>query len=194
MRSASSSRLLVFLLAAGLLLLTGFGYQTVGSAAPPPAPLAQTTASPVPSPTVLPAAATASAATEAYWTQIEAANAAAAAAAARPTPAPGEQAPAPGLWQVYDNALKGAKYIDLTHTLNPSIPVWAGFGPAKFMPTIDPTTGKPYLYSEGLGFEATAYNLTTDQYGTQLDPPAHWAPEYPAIDELPATYAVRRWW
>jgi len=30
-----------------------------------------------------------------------------------------------------------------------------------------------------------------DQFGTQLDPPAHWAPEYPAIDELPATYAVR---
>ncbi|MGB6702512.1 cyclase family protein [Methyloceanibacter sp.] len=25
----------------------------------------------------------------------------------------------------------------------------------------------------------------------QLDPPAHWAPEYPAIDELPATYAIR---
>jgi kynurenine formamidase len=24
-----------------------------------------------------------------------------------------------------------------------------------------------------------------------LDPPAHWAPEYPAIDELPATYAIR---
>ena len=27
--------------------------------------------------------------------------------------------------------------------------------------------------------------------GTQLDPPAHWAPEYPAIDELPATYTIR---
>jgi hypothetical protein len=25
----------------------------------------------------------------------------------------------------------------------------------------------------------------------QLDPPAHWAPEYPAIDEIPATFAVR---
>jgi len=25
----------------------------------------------------------------------------------------------------------------------------------------------------------------------QLDPPAHWAPEYPSIDELPPTYAVR---
>jgi len=33
--------------------------------------------------------------------------------------------------------------------------------------------------------------LTTDQLGTQLDPPAHWAPEFPSIDELPATYAVR---
>src|SRR6266404_3515743 len=31
----------------------------------------------------------------------------------------------------------------------------------------------------------------TDQFGTQLDPPVHWAPEYPSIDELPATYAVR---
>jgi hypothetical protein len=30
--------------------------------------------------------------------------------------------------------------------------------------------------------------LRPDQYGTQLDPPAHWAPEYPGIDELPATY------
>ena len=35
------------------------------------------------------------------------------------------------------------------------------------------------------------YNLMTDQLGTQLDPPAHWAPEYPAIDELPPTFAVR---
>jgi kynurenine formamidase len=41
------------------------------------------------------------------------------------------------------------------------------------------------------GFEATHYDLSTDQLGTQLDPPAHWAPEYPSIDELPATYAVR---
>ncbi|WP_375390348.1 GNAT family N-acetyltransferase, partial [uncultured Amnibacterium sp.] len=36
------------------------------------------------------------------------------------------------------------------------------------------------------GFEATEYTLRTDQLGTQLDPPAHWAPEYPGIDELPA--------
>jgi kynurenine formamidase len=96
----------------------------------------------------------------------------------------------PGLWSVYDNALKGAKYVDLTHTLTPSIPVWKGFGPAKFGPTVNPETGEPYVYDKD-GFEATRYELSTDQYGTQLDPPAHWAPEYPAIDELPATYAVR---
>ncbi len=104
-----------------------------------------------------------------------------------PAPAAGS---APGLWQVYDQSLKGAKYIDLTHTLTPSIPVWAGFGPAKFGATVHPDTGQPYTYDPD-GFEATRYELSTDQYGTQLDPPAHWAPEYPAIDELPATYAVR---
>ena len=50
--------------------------------------------------------------------------------------------------------------------------------------------GEIYTYAKH-GFEATEYTLRTDQLGTQLDPPAHWAPEYPAIDELPATYAIR---
>lgn len=97
---------------------------------------------------------------------------------------------APGLWQIYENPLRGAKYIDLTHTIAPDIPVWHGFGPSKFAPTVDPKTGKAYTYAKD-GFEATHYDLSTDQLGTQLDPPAHWAPEYPSIDELPATYAVR---
>jgi kynurenine formamidase len=96
----------------------------------------------------------------------------------------------PGLWQLYDRSLSKARYIDLTHSITPNMPVWKGFGPAKFGPTVDPKTGKPYTFAKD-GFEATAYRLSTDQFGTQLDPPAHWAPEYPAIDELPATYAVR---
>jgi kynurenine formamidase len=95
-----------------------------------------------------------------------------------------------GLWRIYDQNLKGAKYIDLTHTVTPSIPVWKGFAPSKFAPTVNPETGKRYDYAKD-GFEATHYDLATDQLGTQLDPPAHWAPEYPALDELPATYAVR---
>jgi kynurenine formamidase len=96
----------------------------------------------------------------------------------------------PGLWKVYDNTLSKARYIDLTHELTPDIPVWKGFGPATFKPTVNPATGMPYTFAND-GFEATSYELSTDQFGTQLDPPAHWAPEYPAIDELPATYAVR---
>jgi kynurenine formamidase len=91
---------------------------------------------------------------------------------------------------VYNQSLRGARYIDLTHSITPGMPVWKGFGPATFGATVDPKTGKPYTYAHD-GFEATAYKLSTDQFGTQLDPPAHWAPEYPAIDELPPTYAVR---
>lgn len=94
------------------------------------------------------------------------------------------------LWQAYTEVLSKAKYIDLTHTLTPFQPVWKGFGPSSFSPTVNPLTGKPYTFASD-GFEATSYTLSTDQFGTQLDPPAHWAPEYPAIDELPATYAVR---
>jgi kynurenine formamidase len=96
----------------------------------------------------------------------------------------------PGLWKVYDEALSRARYIDLTHAITPNMPVWKGFGAAMFDPSVDPATGRPYTYAKD-GFEATAYRLATDQFGTQLDPPAHWAPEYPGIDELPATYAVR---
>jgi kynurenine formamidase len=96
----------------------------------------------------------------------------------------------PGLWSVYDRVLRRARYIDLTHAVTPDSPVWKGFGPSTFKPAINPDGGKPYTYATD-GFEATAYGFATDQLGTQLDPPAHWAPEYPAIDELPATYAVR---
>lgn len=101
------------------------------------------------------------------------------------------------LWAVYDQALKGAKYVDLTHTITPNIPVWAGFAEAVFAPAKAGSDiegyvkkGEVYTYDKH-GFEATEYALRTDQLGTQLDPPAHWAPEYPAIDELPPTYAIR---
>jgi kynurenine formamidase len=104
--------------------------------------------------------------------------------------AAGPSLAAQSLWPVYEASLKGAKYIDLTHKIAPDIPVWYGFGPSKFAPSVDAKTGKAYAYGKD-GFEATRYELATDQLGTQLDPPAHWAPEYPAIDELPPTYAVR---
>lgn len=102
-----------------------------------------------------------------------------------------------GLWGVYDQYLKGAKYVDLTHTIAPKIPVWYGFGPSEFKPAVAGADlpdfakkGEAFTYDKH-GFEATRYLLATDQLGTQLDPPAHWAPEYPSIDELPATYTIR---
>src|SRR3954463_15472592 len=100
------------------------------------------------------------------------------------------QSPKVDLWQVYSQQLKRARYVDLTHTITPNMPVWKGFGPATFGPAVNPDTGQPYTYAHD-GFEATKYTIATDQFGTQLDPPAHWAPEYAGIDELPPTFAVR---
>src|SRR5262245_22319576 len=92
------------------------------------------------------------------------------------------------LWGEWEESFRAAKYVDLTHEITPQTPVWAGFGPPTFGPTLNPKTKKPYTFKDD-GFEASRYLLLTDQLGTQLDPPAHWSPDYPGIDELPATFA-----
>ena len=81
-----------------------------------------------------------------------------------------------GLWQVYETALKSAKYVDLTHTITPRIPVWVGFAESTFSPAKAGADlegfarkGEVYTYQKH-GFEATEYMLRTDQLGTQLDP------------------------
>lgn len=94
------------------------------------------------------------------------------------------------LWDLYQKGLRGARYVDLTHPVSPHSPVWKGFGPSSFGPAREPSSGRPYSYEKD-GFEATELQLSTDQLGTQLDPPAHWNPDYPAIDEIPPTYALR---
>ncbi len=50
----------------------------------------------------------------------------------------------------------------------------------------------PAFTFDKTGLETTAYAFATDQFGTQLDPPAHWHQCFPAIDELPATLALRK--
>jgi kynurenine formamidase len=112
---------------------------------------------------------------------------AAALAAAACTPA---VKPAGSLWAAYEQWFKTAKYVDLTHVVEPAMPLWTGFAGIRFGRTANPETGRPYEYGSD-GFEANSYALSTDQLGTQLDPPAHWDPFYPAIDELPPTFAVR---
>jgi kynurenine formamidase len=106
-------------------------------------------------------------------------------------------AEAPGLWDVYTKFLKDAKYIDLTHAFEPVQPVWPGFGNAKFKPAVAGRriegyveVGEEFTYDKH-GFVATAYDLPTDQYGTQLDPPAHWDKLGATISDIPATYAIR---
>lgn len=101
------------------------------------------------------------------------------------------------LWNLYETNLVNAKYVDLTHAFSPSIPVWPGFGNATFKAG---TCGQPipgyaelgeeFTYDKH-GFVTTAYELPTDQYGTQLDPPAHFNPNGATIDQLPPTYSIR---
>ncbi len=102
-----------------------------------------------------------------------------------------------GLWPVYEQSIKAAKHIDLTHAFAPVQPVWPGFGHAEFKPTVAGADiagyvqkGEEYTYGKH-GFVATSYSLTTDQYGTQLDPPAHWDEYGATISDLPPTYALR---
>ncbi len=104
--------------------------------------------------------------------------------AARPSPKPPAAPASPGLWPVYEQSLAGAKYIDLTHTVTPSIPVWHGFGPSHFGPALNPASGKPYTYAED-GFEATRYDLATESWlmhhgYTQAEGVAH-------LDQVPET-------
>jgi kynurenine formamidase len=104
---------------------------------------------------------------------------------------------APGLWGAYDDVFRSAKYIDLTHAFEPVQAVWPGFGQAEFRPSVAGRAiegyvdvGEEFTYEQH-GFVATAYDIPTDQYGTQLDPPAHWNPMGATISDLPATYAIR---
>ena len=63
------------------------------------------------------------------------------------------------------------KFVDLTHSFGPQTPVWAGFGQAKFSPAADPKTHEPYTIPKD-EFRATYYEMV-GQYGTHVDPPAH---------------------
>jgi kynurenine formamidase len=57
-------------------------------------------------------------------------------------------------------------------------------------PAINPATNQPYVFAKD-GLKRLVASLPPISSARKLDPPAHWAPEYPAIDEIPATFAVR---
>jgi len=90
---------------------------------------------------------------------------------------------------IYAKVFTDAKYIDLTHAIHPSMPVWNGFNQPSMGPAVAPTTGIGYTYEDS--FIATSVILPTDQLGTQLDPPAHWSEYGATITDLPPTVALR---
>lgn len=75
------------------------------------------------------------------------------------------------------------RFVDLTHTFSPTTPVWPGFGPAQFSPARNPKTGRPYTIARD-GFHALVYSMV-GQYGTHVDPPAHFDPNGATLDRLP---------
>jgi len=79
--------------------------------------------------------------------------------------------------------LSAKQFIDLTHSFSPLTPVWKGFGQATFSSAADPETGRPYTIVQD-GFRASFYSFV-GQYGTHVDPPAHFDSNGRTIDEIP---------
>jgi kynurenine formamidase len=79
--------------------------------------------------------------------------------------------------------LSSKTFVDLTHRFDPRIPVWEGFGPATFAAAADPATGRPYTIAKD-GFRATVYAMV-GQYGTHVDPPAHFSEDGATMDQIP---------
>ena len=79
--------------------------------------------------------------------------------------------------------IQGRKMVDLTHAFGPSTPVWSGFGPATMAAATDPKTLQPYTI-EKHGFRSTYFGLV-GQYGTHVDPPAHFRADGLTLDQIP---------
>jgi len=102
-----------------------------------------------------------------------------------------------GLHAVYQDYIRQAKHVDLTHPISPNTPTWNGFGPTEVKPGVAGEAienfcekGEQWDYGK-FGFVTTAYKFTTDHLGTSLDPPANWNELGATISDLPATYALR---
>lgn len=79
--------------------------------------------------------------------------------------------------------IQGKELVDLTHSFSPSTPVWSGFGQATMSAASDPKTLRPFTIERD-GFRTTFYSMV-GQYGTHVDPPAHFRSDGLTIDEIP---------
>jgi kynurenine formamidase len=86
--------------------------------------------------------------------------------------------------------IDGKKWVDLTHSFGPDTPVWSGFGQARMTPAGDPKTHEPYTIPKD-GFRTTFYEMV-GQYGTHVDPPAHFAEGGITMDKIPLQQMILR--
>ena len=86
--------------------------------------------------------------------------------------------------------ISGKTFVDLTHRFGPDTPVWSGFGQAKMSPAVDPKTREPYTIAKD-GFRSTFYEMV-GQYGTHIDPPAHFAENGLTMDAIPVKQMLLR--
>ncbi len=96
--------------------------------------------------------------------------------------ASGADEPAPSLADAL-KVIQSKEYVDLTHSFSPTTPVWGGFGQATMSAAADPKTHMPYTIPTN-GFRATVYSMV-GQYGTHVDPPAHFNPDGMTMDQIP---------
>ncbi|MCB1496042.1 MAG: cyclase family protein [Bauldia sp.] len=97
-------------------------------------------------------------------------------------PAPGALAAEMSLADAYAVIATKPK-VDLTHSFGVDTPVWEGFGQATMSAASDPVTHRPYTIAED-GFRTIFYSLV-GQYGTHVDPPAHFDPDGTTMDNIP---------
>lgn len=79
--------------------------------------------------------------------------------------------------------IQSKQFVDLTHHFSPTTPVWGGFGQATMSAASDPKTHRPYTIEQD-GFRTTFYSLV-GQYGTHVDPPAHFSADGLTMDQIP---------
>ena len=84
--------------------------------------------------------------------------------------------------------IAGKKFVDLTHSFAADTPVWSGFGQARMAPAADPKTREPYTIPKD-GFRTTFYEMV-GQYGTHVDPPAHFAETGITQDKIPVKQMI----
>ena len=79
--------------------------------------------------------------------------------------------------------IQAKEFVDLTHSFSPTTPVWKGFRQATMSAAADPKTHLPYTIEKD-GFHSIFYSMV-GQYGTHVDPPAHFSADGMTMDKIP---------